>query len=70
MARDSSAVGLRLTRLVRSAVRDLFDQSSPLQAAHSFTASLDGHDIGDLSLAGTLSYHLSEAAKGRSSSCY
>jgi len=63
---DSSARWARLTRLVRSAVRDLFDQSQPFAARTRSQRLLDGHDIGDHLARGTLFFTISpEAAKGK-----
>ena len=64
---DSSARWARLTRLVRSAVRDLFDQSQPfgrLALVHSVFST--GTTLVTISLAGTLFFTISpEAAKGK-----
>jgi hypothetical protein len=64
---DSSARWARLTRLVQSAVHDLFDQSQPfgrLALIHAIFSA--GTTLVTISLAGTLFFTISpEAAKGK-----
>ena len=64
---DSSAIWARFTRTLRSAVRDLFDQSQPfgrLALVHSVFSV--GTTLVTISLAGTLFFTISpEAAKGK-----
>ena len=64
---DSAARWARLTRLVRSAIHDLFDQSEPfgrLALVHAIFST--GTTLVTISLAGTLFFTISpEAAKGK-----
>ena len=64
---DSSARWARLTRIVRSAVHDLFDQSEPFgRLALVHTIFSVGTTFVTISLAGTLFFTISpEAAKGK-----
>jgi hypothetical protein len=64
---DSSGRWARLTRLVRSAVHDLFDQSQPFgRLALIHTIFSAGTTLVTISLAGTLFFTISpEAAKGK-----
>ena len=64
---DSSSRWARLTRLLRSAVRDLFDQSQPFgRLALVHTVFSMGTTLVTISLAGTLFFTISpEAAKGK-----
>jgi len=64
---DSSARWARLTRLVRSAVHDLFDQSEPFgRLALIHTIFSVGTTLVTISLAGTLFFTITpEAAKGK-----
>ena len=64
---DNSARWARLSRLVRSAIRDLFDQSEPFgRLALIHTIFSAGTTLVTISLAGTLFFTISpEAAKGK-----